>query len=304
MEPPPANRPGGKLPVGLLLAVSGAVSIGILVAAPRCQRLDMSLTATVRPEDLQQQQGEEDARFVRARRHMVRRHLRDRGITDRRVLEVIGRIRRQAFVPLEFRAQAYLFDRFLSGGRARELIERVRRERYEPAELMEIAYADHPLPIGHDQTISQPYVVALMTQLVRPQPDDRALDVGTGSGYQAAVLAELCKEVYSVEIVEPLADQAARRLAALGYENVTVRAGDGFDGWAEHAPFDVIVVAAAPKQVPQPLIDQLAPGGRLVIPVGRYYQALQLIEKREDGTIHRSHEGGVAFVPMTGKAEE
>ncbi|HUT13154.1 MAG TPA: protein-L-isoaspartate(D-aspartate) O-methyltransferase [Thermoguttaceae bacterium] len=286
-----------------LLAASGILSVGILVVAPRCQPPNMPITATVTPEDLQGQQGTEDPHFVQARRRMVQRHLRDRGVTDPRVLEVMGRIRRQAFVPLQFRAQAHLFNRFLGGDRARELMDRVRHERYEPPELMEIAYADHPLPIGHDQTISQPYIVALMTQLVRPKPDHRALDVGTGSGYQAAVLAELCKEVYSIEIVKPLADQAAERLAALGYKNVTVRAGDGFDGWAEHAPFDVIVVAAAPNRVPQPLIDQLAPGGRLVIPVGRYYQTLQLIEKREDGTIRRSNKGGVAFVPMTGKAE-
>jgi len=304
MEPPPVSRPGRSVRLVLLLLASGVASVAIVGVGLRCRRLEMPLTATVTPEDLQGQQGEEDPHFVRARQYMVHRHLRDRGITDPRVLEVMGRIRRQAFVPLQFRAQAYLYNRFISGSRARELMDRVRSERYEPPELMEIAYADHPLPIGHDQTISQPYIVALMTQLVRPKPDDRALDVGTGSGYQAAVLAELCKEVYSIEIVEPLADQAAQRLAALGYKNITVRAGDGFDGWAEHAPFDVIVVAAAPKRVPQHLIDQLASGGRLVIPVGRYYQTLQLIEKRADGTIHRRNKGGVAFVPMTGKAEQ
>ena len=171
-----------------------------------------------------------------------------------------------------------------------------------PAELRHQAYRDHPLPIGLDQTISQPYMVGLMTQLVRPLPDNRALEVGVGSGYQMAILAELCHEVYGVEILEPLASAARRRLAGLGYQNVAVRCGDGYQGWPEHAPFDVIVVSAAPDHVPQPLLDQLAPGGRLVIPVGRHSQELLLIEKRSDGSLLRTPVAPVQFVPMTGEA--
>jgi protein-L-isoaspartate(D-aspartate) O-methyltransferase len=165
------------------------------------------------------------------------------------------------------------------------------------------AYKDYPLPIGLGQTISQPYIVALMTQLVRPTPRSRALEIGVGSGYQMAILAELCHEVYGIEIVNVLALDADKRLAGLGYKNVAIRCGDGYEGWSEHAPFDVIIVSAAPDHVPQPLIDQLAVGGRLVIPVGRYSQDLVLIEKRPDGSLHRTSIAPVQFVPMTGEAE-
>ena len=208
---------------------------------------------------------------AKARRRMVDEQLRSRDITDSRVLEVMGRVGRHRFVPEGIRAQAY---------------------------------ADHPLPIGLDQTISQPYIVALMTQLARPKPTDRALDVGTGSGYQAAVLAELCKEVYSIEILKPLADGARTRLEELGYDNITVRCGDGYQGWPDKAPFDVILVAAAPDHVPKPLIEQLAPGGRLVIPVGSFYQELLLVEKQKDGSVRQESVIPVRFVPMTGKAQE
>jgi len=204
---------------------------------------------------------------------MVRRDLAgpDRDITDQKVLEVMGRVPRQRFVPPTLQAQAY---------------------------------DDNSLRIGHNQTISQPYIVALMTQLVEPKAKSRALDVGTGSGYQAAVLAEICKEVYSIEIVEPLADEAKKRLMDLGYKNVTVRHGDGYRGWPEKAPFDVIIVAAAPGHVPQPLVDQLAPGGKLVIPVGgRFHQQLILIEKDNEGVVHRKPNIPVLFVPMTGEAQ-
>jgi protein-L-isoaspartate(D-aspartate) O-methyltransferase len=215
-------------------------------------------------------QIEDESPIARARREMVERQLRSRDVRDPRVLEVMGRVPRHLFVAQGFRDEAY---------------------------------DDHPLPIGHGQTISQPYIVGLMTQLVRPKPGDRALDVGTGSGYQAAILCELCKEVYSIEIIKPLADEAAKRLADLGYKNVTVRAGDGYRGWPEHAPFDVIVVAASPREIPQPLLDQLAPGGRLVLPVGGYPQDLTLVEKLKDGTIRRRTVAPVLFVPMTGEAE-
>jgi protein-L-isoaspartate(D-aspartate) O-methyltransferase len=159
------------------------------------------------------------------------------------------------------------------------------------------------VPIGYGQTISQPYIVALMTQWVRPMPTDRALEIGTGCGYQSAVLAELVKDVYSVEIVAPLAAQAKLRLADLGYKNVHVRVGDGFQGWKEHAPYDVILVAAAPEKIPPPLIEQLAPGGRLVIPVGLHAQELKLVEKLINGQVRETIVADVRFVPMTGEAE-
>ncbi|HLA85328.1 MAG TPA: protein-L-isoaspartate(D-aspartate) O-methyltransferase [Thermoguttaceae bacterium] len=212
----------------------------------------------------------ETTHFQEARAKMIRDDLAARDIRDPRVLEAMGRVPRQRFVP----------------------------ERYADE-----AYGDRPLPIGHGQTISQPYIVALMTQLTEPKPTSRALDVGTGSGYQAAVLSELCKEVYSIEIVEPLATEAKKRLAELGYRNVTVRHGDGYRGWKEHSPFDVIIVAAAADHVPEPLVEQLAPGGRLVMPVGNYFQDLLLVEKRADGSVGHKKVAAVAFVPMTGEAE-
>jgi protein-L-isoaspartate(D-aspartate) O-methyltransferase len=139
--------------------------------------------------------------------------------------------------------------------------------------------------------------------LAKPKRRGRALDIGVGSGYQTAILAELCDEVYGIEIVAPLAEAASRRLAELGYKNVEVRSGDGYQGWAEHAPFDSIIAAAAADRVPQPLIDQLAPGGRLVMPLGHGWQELIVIEKQTDGSVQRSNYGPVAFVPMTGEAE-
>lgn len=195
--------------------------------------------------------------------------------------------------------------------RARDIIDpvvlaafnRVPRHRFVPPAFEQLAYSDQPLPIGYGQTISQPYIVALMTQLAKPKRHGRALDVGVGSGYQTAVLAELCDEVYGIEIVAPLAEAASRRLAELGYKNVEVRAGDGYRGWPEHAPFDAIIAAAAADHVPQPLIDQLAPGGRLVLPLGHGWQELIVIEKQDDGSVRRFDYGPVAFVPMTGEAE-
>ncbi len=180
---------------------------------------------------------------------------------------------------------------------------KVPRHRFVPKDWRPCAYADGPLPIGHGQTISQPYIVALMTQLARPMRDAKVLDVGTGSGYQAAVLAEIVDQVYSVEINEEHAKHAQELLRELGYENIQVRCADGYQGWPEHAPFDAIVVAAAPDHVPEPLLDQLAIGGRLIMPVGKHHQTLMLIEKREDGAITRRSVAPVAFVPMTGIAE-
>ena len=186
--------------------------------------------------------------------------------------------------------------------RVMEAIGRVPRHLFVPPELKSLAYANRPLPIGYGQTISQPYIVALMTDLLAPEPDDVAFELGTGSSYQAAVLAELVAEVYSVEIVPPLAESAAYRLAALGYDNATVRAGDGYHGWPEYAPFDIVVVTAAASHVPPPLIAQLKPGGRMVIPVGSPFhtQHLLLIEKGTDGSVTSRQILPVIFVPLTG----
>ena len=165
------------------------------------------------------------------------------------------------------------------------------------------AYENRPLPIGHGQTISQPYIVALMTDLLDPQPDDVVLEVGTGSGYQAAILSDLVARVYSIEIIEALANQAAERLQRLGFDNVVTRLGDGYFGWQAHAPFDGIIVTAAATHVPPPLIEQLKPGGRMVIPVGGQFMAqwLLLIEKQDDGSVVTRQVSPVRFVPLTGE---
>ncbi|MCK9200812.1 MAG: protein-L-isoaspartate(D-aspartate) O-methyltransferase [Gallionella sp.] len=178
----------------------------------------------------------------------------------------------------------------------------VPRHRFVPDEERYAAYDNHPLPIGYGQTISQPYIVALMTDLLRLNKDDTVLEVGTGCGYQTAILSELAGEVYSIEIVEPLARHAAGLLRELGYANVEVKAGDGHAGWIEHAPYDGIIVTAAPDQVPQALIDQLKPGGRLAIPVGEgwFAQELILITKDKDGISHSKNILPVRFVPLTG----
>ncbi len=191
----------------------------------------------------------------------------ERGIRNPRVLDAMNRVPRHEFVPEAVRAQAY---------------------------------ADSPLPIGHGQTISQPFIVAFMTEQLDPQPTDRVLEIGTGSGYQAAVLSLLVKEVFTVEIVKPLADRAAADLARLGFTNVHVRVGDGHEGWPEQAPYDSIIVTCAPAQVPLKLVDQLKDGGRMIMPVGdRTSQELVVLEKR--GTEVRCREVlPVRFVPMTG----
>lgn len=205
--------------------------------------------------------------FAAARRRMVEEQLARRDITNRRVLEVMGRVPRHELMP---------------------------------ATEQHLAYRDRAVPIGHGQTISQPYVVAFMTQQLDPKPGDRVLEIGTGSGYQAAVLSGLVKHVYSIEIVEPLARQAEADLKRLGFTNVTVRAGDGYQGWAEAAPFDAVIVTCAPDHVPQPLIHQLKEGGRMIIPVGSSFdQSLVLLEKR-GGRIERRAVLPVHFVPMTG----
>lgn len=186
-------------------------------------------------------------------------------------------------------------------GRVLEAFANVPRHVFLPPVLRPAAYANRPLPIGHGQTISQPYIVAVMTDLLDPEPEDRVLEIGTGSGYQTAVLAQLVREVYSLEIVDALATQAAARLRDLGCDNVEVRQGDGHLGWAEHAPYDGILVAAAAAEVPPALIEQLKPGGRLLIPVGDRYsgQELLLIEKDREGRVRRNDVLPVIFVPLT-----
>jgi protein-L-isoaspartate(D-aspartate) O-methyltransferase len=210
----------------------------------------------------------EDA-FTAARLKMVTTQIEARGVRDPRVLDAMRRVERHRFVP-----------------------ERLRDH----------AHDDRPLPIGHEQTISQPYIVALMTEEARVKPGARVLEIGTGSGYQAAVLSVLAGQVYSIEIVEPLAREAAARLETLGYRNVTVRAGDGYRGWPERAPFDAILVTAAPPEIPQPLLDQLAVGGRLVAPVGEGDQELVVVERTAAG-LQRRRIIPVRFVPMTGEAQ-
>jgi len=177
---------------------------------------------------------------------------------------------------------------------------KVERHRFVPEEYVNSAYADQPLPIGEGQTISQPYIVALMTELLDLKGNEKVLEIGTGSGYQAAILAELAKEVYTVEIVESLASTAKNRLLELGYQNVKVKSGDGYLGWPEAAPFDAIIVTAAPDHIPTPLIDQLKEGGRMVAPVGTYTQELKKIVKRS-GKMETIDVIPVLFVPMTGE---
>ncbi len=192
------------------------------------------------------------------------------------------------------------------GVRAPEVLKAMRtapRHLFVPADLVSQAYRDHPLPIGEGQTISQPYIVALMTELLEADRSHKVLEIGTGSGYQAAVLSPLVRTLYSIEIVPSLGEQAARRLQALGYKNVEVRIGNGYKGWPEQAPFDRIILTAAPPQIPQALIEQLKPGGRLVAPVGGRFQGQDLVvlEKSRSGKISTRKVLPVAFVPMVNR---
>jgi len=185
-------------------------------------------------------------------------------------------------------------------------LKRVPRHALVPARLQKHAYDDNPLPIGHQQTISQPYIVAFMTEVLALDPNDRVLEIGTGSGYQAAVCAEIARDVYTIEIVDALAKTARKRLLKLGYRNITVKSGDGFFGWTEQAPFDAIIGTAAAGRIPPPLLEQLKPGGRMVLPVEneRGFQYLVLITKDADGQIERKRILPVRFVPMRGKVSD
>jgi protein-L-isoaspartate(D-aspartate) O-methyltransferase len=209
--------------------------------------------------------------FAAQRQLMVQQQLMTRGVHEERVLAAMAKVPREEFVPPDSRA---------------------------------MSYEDGPLQIGSGQTISQPYIVAFMTEQLQPKTTDRVLEIGTGSGYQAAVLAELVAEVYTIEIIEPLAKTAEATLQRLGYKNVHVKVGDGYKGWPENAPFDAITVTCAPDHVPQPLNDQLKEGGRMIIPVGRgFEQELYLLEK-QNGQLQRRAVLPVRFVPMTGEAEK
>lgn len=201
---------------------------------------------------------------------------------------------------------SYLTGRAKLDARVMKAFARVPRHAFVPAELELSSYDNHPLPIGYGQTISQPYIVALMSDLIHPEPHHVVLEVGTGSGYQAAVLANLVKQVYSLEIVADLGRQAGERLHRLGYDNVEVRVGDGRAGWPEHAPYDGILVTAAAEKVPPALIQQLRPGGNMVIPVGlsHFAQQLRLISKDVDGTVQERNILPVVFVPLTGGTGE
>jgi len=205
-------------------------------------------------------------RFEAARLRMVRIQIEDRGVTDPGVLRAMRKVPRHLFIPKEYSDQAY---------------------------------EDYPLPIGYNQTISQPYIVAFMTEVVRPTIKKKALEIGTGSGYQAAVLAEIISHVYSIEIVPELALESNERLQKLGYRNITVKYGDGYLGWPEHAPFDIIIVTAAADQIPAPLVEQLAENGRLVIPVGEPMAVQELIQiEKKNGKLVKSRLTSVRFVPF------
>lgn len=191
----------------------------------------------------------------------------------------------------------------ISNPRVVAAMRKVPRHEFVPTALKQQAYQDSALPIGSQQTISPPYVVAYMTEVLDPQPADKVLEIGTGSGYQAAVLAEIVAEVYSIEIVSPLAKSATKRLAELGYANVHVLDGDGFKGWPEHAPFDKIIVTCSPEKIPEPLVEQLKDGGRMIIPVGERYQQVFHLLKKVDGKLEEERLISTLFVPMTGESE-
>ena len=224
---------------------------------------DLPCTTESHPHD-------EQSQFIHARKNMIETQIRLRGIKDERLLGAMFKVKRHLFVP---------------------------------AHLQNLAYSDCPLPIGEGQTISQPYIVAIMTELLNLDGDEKVLEIGTGSGYQAAILAELANEVYTIEILEPLAEQSEKILNDLGYENIIAKCGDGYRGWEEYAPFDAIIVTCAPTYIPQPLLDQLAEGGRMVIPVGALWQELKLVEK-VNAQIKTSNVIPVRFVPMTEKKDE
>lgn len=215
-------------------------------------------------------QSMKEDEFTLLRHKMVEQQIKNRGIRDANVLEAFMRIPRHIFVPMQYQSRSY---------------------------------DDTPLPIGFNQTISQPYIVAYMTEILKPDKNMKVLEIGTGSGYQAAILGYLCKEVYSIEIIDSLAARSIKLFEKEGYTNIKVKTGDGYKGWKEHAPYDAIIVTCAPAKIPQPLIDQLAEGGRMIIPAGESYnQKLYFIEK-ENGKIRHKETLSVLFVPMLHDAD-
>ncbi len=199
--------------------------------------------------------------------------------------------------------QQQIIARGVKDPRVIKAMETVPRHKFLPPEEAPFAYADEPRPIGHGQTISQPYIVAFMTEQLHLKPTDRVLEIGTGSGYQAAVLAEIADSIFTIEIIPELAQEAAKRLKALGYDNVVVKQGDGYNGWPEKAPFDAIIVTAAPPKIPPPLLEQLKNGGTMVLPVGEYVQELVVVKKSATGMAMQNILP-VRFVPMTGKVQK
>jgi protein-L-isoaspartate(D-aspartate) O-methyltransferase len=234
--------------------------------------LSLSLFAFSHYPSAESRRASDTERSKAQRQSMVKEQIAGRGINDRRVLDAMSKIPRHRFVEESLRDEAY---------------------------------EDHPLPIGDGQTISQPYVVALMTEALRLKASDRVLEIGTGSGYQAAVLAEIVNEVYTVEIRESLKERAEKLLDELGYKNIKTKYADGYFGWEEYAPFDAVIITASANHIPPPLMKQLKEGGRLIIPLGStlYYQTLTLVTKKKKGP-EIEQMGGVAFVPMTGEARK
>lgn len=252
---------------GVVLKCVAAVLFGAAAGAGGGCTTDGSSVSQEEPPQIAE---EESAAFTAQRQRMVDQQLRARDIKDERVLAAMLKVARHEFVP---------------------------------AQAVHAAYEDSALPLAQGQTVSQPYIVAFMTQALALKGSERVLEIGTGSGYQAAVLAELAPEVYTVEILPELTERAQKVLRKLGYRNIHFRTGDGYQGWPAAAPFDAIVVTAAPDHIPQPLIDQLKTGGRMILPVGHLEQELVIIEKSDSGT-HRRSSIPVRFVPMTGQAQQ
>jgi len=242
-------------------AILFLITVSIYLLSPAVLGREDSQAKT---EKKVQAEPDNEVQFSRLREQMVRMQIEARGVKDGRVLQAMRKVKRHLFVPP-------IYQR--------------------------LAYEDTPLPIGEEQTISQPYIVALMTELLGLIGSERVLEIGTGSGYQAAILAELAEEVYTIEIIPVLAERAEELLKRSGYINVVVKCGDGYIGWEEYAPFDAIIVTCAPEEIPQALVEQLAEGGRMVLPVGSVYQELKLIEKKND-QVRVKDIIPVRFVPM------
>jgi len=250
------------------------VAFLLLLAGQKCQQKSPSEPFPAKKGELKEtkaMKSTEQEKWAKRREEMVKSQIIARGVKDPLVLKAMREVPRHLFVPEKYRSEAY---------------------------------DDHPLPIGYGQTISQPYIVAFMTEQLRLKGGEKVLEIGTGSGYQSAVLAGIAGEVYTIEIICELANSAQKRLEELGYKNVYLRCADGYRGWPEKAPFDAIIVTAAPDHIPQPLIDQLKPGGRMIIPVGKYFQELVLVKKLANGRIEKQAVLPVRFVPMTGEAQE